>query len=151
MDAKDFKIIQALQADGRLTNQDLAERVGLSPSPCLRRVKMLEEAGVVRGYTALVDQKRYGLPLTVFVRIGLERHSHQIVQGFEARVTAIPEILDCYLMTGGADYLLRVVAKDLDDYERFVRQQLHAIPGIASIDTSFAYGHVKHSQVLPDP
>ena len=111
---------------------------------------MLEARGVIRGYAAQVDQKAYGLPITVFVRIRLDQHSEAVVRGFETRIAAADEILDCYLMTGDADYLLRVVATDLDAYERFVRQTLHAIPGIASIDTSFAYGVVKHRQVFPE-
>lgn len=150
MDIKDYQIIRALQENGRLSNQELAERVNLSPSPCLRRVRLLEERGVIRGYAALVDQKAYGLPITVFVRIRLDQHNETVVRGFEARVEAADEILDCYLMTGGADYLLRVVTTDLDDYERFVRQTLHAIPGIASIDTSFAFGVVKRRQIFPE-
>ena len=151
MDQKDIQILRALQENGRLTNQELSERVNLSPSPCLRRVRQLEKAGVIRGYTALVDQAAYGLPLTVFVRIGLERHAADAVQVFEARIQDIPEIQDCFLVTGGADYLLRVVCRDLDAYERFMRETLHDIPGISSINTSFAFGNVKRSQVLPDP
>lgn len=150
MDARDRRIIRELQKDGRLTNQELAERVHLSPSPCLRRLRLLEEKGIIRGYTALVDQQAYGLPVTVFIRIRLERHSRDAVREFERRVAGIDEILDCFLMTGDADYLLRVIVRGLDDYERFMRQKLHEIPGIASIDTSFAYGIVKQKLVYPD-
>ncbi|MGC9369018.1 MAG: Lrp/AsnC family transcriptional regulator [Paracoccaceae bacterium] len=150
LDPKDRQILRALQENGRLTNQELSERVNLSPSPCLRRVRLLEERGLITGYTALVDQKAYGLPLTAFIRIRLEHHNEEAVQFFERRVGALDEILDCYLMSGGdADYLLRVVASDLDSYERFVRQRLHAIPGIASIVTSFAYGIVKQIHTYP--
>lgn len=149
MDAKDRQIIRELQQNGRLTNQELAERVNLSPSPCLRRVRNLEEEGVIRGYTALVDQAAYGLPLTVFVRIRLERHSKESVKVFEEKVQAIDEILDCFLMTGNADYLLRVVIQSLDAYEDFIRRKVHAIPGIASIDTSFAFGIVKQTHAYP--
>ncbi len=151
MDEKDIQILRALQENGRLTNQELSERVNLSPSPCLRRVRQLERAGVIKGYTALVDQKAYGLPLTVFIRIELERHAADAVRVFEGRIQDIPEIQDCFLVTGDADYLLRVVCRDLDAYERFMRETLHAIPGISSINTSFAFGDVKRSQVLPDP
>jgi DNA-binding Lrp family transcriptional regulator len=151
LDAKDRQIVRALQQDGRLTNQDLAARVNLSPSPCLRRLRNLERAGVIRGYTALVDQKAYGLPLTVFLRVRLERHAEETVRSFEAQVKDTPEILDCFLLTGDADYLLRVVVESLDAYETFVRTRMQRIPGIASIDTSFAYGIVKQTQVFPPP
>ena len=150
MDSKDRQILRELQADGRLTNQDLSERVNLSPSPCLRRVRLMEEQGVIRGYTALVDQKAWGLPVTVFIRIKLERHGDDAVKAFEHAIIGMPQVMDCWLMTGRSDYLLRVIAADLDDYERFVRRELHRVPGSASIDTSFAYGSVKHAQVLPD-
>ncbi len=150
MDSKDRQILRELQANGRLTNQELSERVNLSPSPCLRRVRLLEEQGVIRGYAALVDQKAWGLPVTVFIRLKLERHSDEAVNAFEQAITAMPQVMDCWLMTGRSDYLLRVIAADLDDYERFVRRELQRVPGIASIDTSFAYGSVKHAQVLPD-
>ena len=149
LDAKDRQILCALQENGRLTNQELAERVNLSPSPCLRRVRLLEERGVITGYTALVDQKAYGLPLTAFIRIRLEHHNEEAATTFERRVAAVEEIQDCYLLSGDADYLLRVAASDLDSYERFVRQRLHSIPGIASIVTSFAYGIVKQSHTFP--
>ena len=150
MDSKDRQILQELQANGRLTNQELSERVNLSPSPCLRRLRLLEEQGVITGYAALVDQKAWGLPVTVFIRIKLERHGDAAVQAFERAITAMPNVMDCWLMTGRSDYLLRVIAADLDDYERFVRRELQRVPGIASIDTSFAYGRVKQAQVLPD-
>jgi DNA-binding Lrp family transcriptional regulator len=150
MDSKDRQILRELQGDGRLTNQELSERVNLSPSPCLRRVRLLEEQGVIRGYTALVDQKSWGLPVTVFIRIKLERHGDEAVNAFEQAIISMPQVIDCWLMTGRSDYLLRVIASDLDDYEHFVRRELQRVPGIASIDTSFAYGSVKHAQVLPD-
>ncbi|MEM7459098.1 MAG: Lrp/AsnC family transcriptional regulator [Pseudomonadota bacterium] len=150
MDSKDRQILQELQANGRLTNQELSERVNLSPSPCLRRLRLLEEQGVITGYTARVDPKAWGLPVTVFIRIKLERHGDDAVQAFERTIKEMPKVMDCWLMTGRSDYLLRVVAADLDDYEQFVRRELQRVPGIASIDTSFAYGSVKHAQILPD-
>ena len=151
LDKKDQLIVRELQRDGRQTNQQLAQAVNLSPSPCLRRVKRLEQAGLIAGYTAIVDQLVYGLPLTVFIRITLERHDTATVAAFERRVLDIDEIMDCYLMTGQRDYLLRVVASSLEGYEQFVRQVIHNIPGIASIDTSFAYGVVKHARSFPHP
>lgn len=150
MDSKDRQIIRALQRDGRMTNQDLAETVNLSPSPCLRRLRNLETSGVIKGYGVEVDAKAYGLPVTVFVRIRLDKHDEDTVRHFETRVAAIDEILECYVMTGLSDYLLRVVAADLDDYETFVRTRLHPIGGIGSIDTSFAYGTVKRTGVFPE-
>ena len=149
MDAKDRQIIRELQKDGRVTNQELAERVNLSPSPCLRRLRALEVAGVIKGYTALVDQKAYGLPITVFIRVRLDRHGEAVVKTFEEHVGRIDEILDCHLLAGGDDYLLRVIVASLEAYEDFIRRKLHAIPGVASIDTSFAYGVVKQTRVFP--
>lgn len=150
MDSKDRHILKELQTNGRLTNQELSERVNLSPSPCLRRVRLMEEKGVIRGYSALVDQKAWGLPVTVFIRIKLERHGDDAVNAFEQAIIGMPQVMDCWLMTGRSDYLLRVIAADLDAYEHFVRRKLQRVPGIASIDTSFAYGSVKHAQVMPD-
>ncbi|KSV93065.1 Lrp/AsnC family transcriptional regulator [Sinorhizobium sp. GL28] len=149
MDEKDMQIIWALQKDGRLSNQDLSEKVALSPSPCLRRLRLLEEAKIIKGYTAIVDEEAYGLPITAFVRIRLERHSETSVAAFERKVRTIDNIQDCYVMTGEADYLLRVLVTSLKDYEQFVRTQLHNIEGIAAIDTSFAYGTVKRATVFP--
>ncbi|OUE40890.1 AsnC family transcriptional regulator [Billgrantia desiderata SP1] len=149
MDKIDRKILHELQLDGRLSNQDLAQRVNLSPSPCLRRVRRLEEQGVIRGYTAIIDQKRFGFPLTVFTRISLARHDTETVAKFERRVREIDEIIDCFVLTGQRDYQLRVVAASLEDYERFMRDTLHTIPGIGSIDTSFAFGVVKKAPSLP--
>ncbi len=149
MDDKDRQIIRALQRNGRMTNQDLAAEVSLSPSPCLRRLKNLEASGAIRGYSVSVDARAYGLPVNVFVRVSLERHTEEAVQHFESRIKAIDEVLECYVMTGLSDYLLRVVVADLDDYENFVRKRLHPIGGIGSIDTSFVYGTVKKTDVFP--
>ena len=149
MDEKDRQIIAALQAQGRLTNQELSQKVNLSPSPCLRRLRMLEDAGIIKGYTAIVDETAYGLPITAFVRVRLERHGKAQVAEFERKVRDIDAILDCYMMTGDDDYLLRVLVSSLQDYERFVRERLHQIGGIAGIETSFAYGTVKRGTVFP--
>ena len=149
IDAKDLQIIRALQLEGRLTNLVLAERVNLSPSPCLRRVRLLEDAGVIRGYSADVVPQAMGLGITAFIRITLARHDRAVVAGFEAKVQEVEEILDCHLLTGEADYLLRVMVPDLAAYEHFVRNRLHPIPGINSITTSFVYGMVKSSRVFP--
>ncbi|WP_299210655.1 Lrp/AsnC family transcriptional regulator [Roseovarius rhodophyticola] len=150
IDATDRKIIRALQKNGRITNLDLAENVNLSPSPCLRRLRNLEQNGVIKGYSIDVDAKAYGFPIMVFVRVTLNAHTGETVQLFEAEVCKIPEVLECFVMTGAADYFLRVVVEDLEDYERFVRQRLHEIGCINSIDTSFVYGVVKQTHVFPD-
>jgi len=149
MDDKDRQIIRELQADGRLSNQDLADRVNLSPSPCLRRLRNLEATGVITGYTALIDQKACGLPITAFIRIRLERHSEAVVNTFDDHIAGIDEVLDCYLLAGGDDYLLRVIVGSLEAYEDFIPRRIHAIPGVASIATSFAYGVVKQNRVFP--
>ena len=147
MDDIDRKIVRAVQRDGRMSNRELADRVGLSPSPCLRRLKNLEQAGVIRGYHAEIDAALYGLPITVFIRVRLERHD--TVNAFEAKVRANDNIVECHVMTGQSDYLLRVMVADLSDYERFVRRELQRIGGVASIDTSFAYGMVKRRSAFP--
>ncbi|MEQ8780688.1 MAG: Lrp/AsnC family transcriptional regulator [Roseibium album] len=149
MDSKDRQIIRALQKDGRMTNQELAETVNLSPSPCLRRLRNLENSGAVRGFSVDVDPKTYGLPITVFVRIRLERHNEEDVRHFESRVQTIDEVLECHVLTGAMDYQLRVVVASLDAYEDFIRNRIHPIGGIASIDTSFVYGTVKKTAVFP--
>ena len=149
MDAIDHRIIDELMADGRLTNQELSERVGLSPSPCLRRVRILEQEGVIKGYAAVIDQERYGLPINVFVSIRLERQTDAALKAFEREVQRLDEVMECYLMTGNRDYLLRVVADSLKSYERFVREVLSALPGVASIESSFAFSQVKQRPALP--
>ncbi|WP_169546096.1 Lrp/AsnC family transcriptional regulator [Sneathiella aquimaris] len=149
MDNKDRQIIRALQKNGRMTNQELAELVNLSPSPCLRRIRNLEARGAILGYAASADAAAYGLPVTVFVRIKLERHNEKDVQHFEARIKALDEVLECHVLTGQTDYQLRVVVADLDSYETFIRNRIHPIGCIASIDTSFVYGTVKKTAVFP--
>lgn len=149
MDSKDRQIIRALQRNGRMTNQDLAEEVNLSPSPCLRRVRNLEAGGAILGYAASADPALYGLPVTVFVRIKLERHNEKDVRHFESRVRAMDEVLECHVLTGQTDYQLRVVVADLEHYETFIRNRIHPIGCIASIDTSFVYGTVKKTAVFP--
>jgi len=149
MDDKDRHIIRVLQHNGRMTNQDLAEAVNLSPSPCLRRLRALESSGIIRGYNVEVDAKAYGLPVTVFVRIRLEKHTEDVVTHFEDHIRKTENVLECHVMTGLSDYLLKVVVEDLPNYETFVRRHLHSIGNIASIDTSFAYGVIKKTAVFP--
>lgn len=149
LDDIDRRLLAAVQENGRLTATELAERVGLTVSPCLRRLRLLEEAGVIRGYTALLDQKKVGFPVSVFVSIKLERQSEDAMRAFEEAIRSWPEVLECYLMTGPRDYLLRVVAQDLADYEAFVKGRLTRLAGIANIESSFALGQVKHTGALP--
>ncbi|MDN3646299.1 Lrp/AsnC family transcriptional regulator [Pontixanthobacter aestiaquae] len=151
LDRIDYAIIGALQKNGRLTNLELAEAVGLSPSPCLRRMRKLELANIITGYSAQVDGERYGLPITVFMEIRLQSHTHDIVMGFEKAVTALDNVLDCYVVSGATDYLLRVVLADLNHYDRFLRREIQVIPGIASIDSNFAIDKIKHTTVYPRP
>ena len=138
LDDIDLRILEVLQDDARISNVDLAGRVGLSPSPCLRRVRELEERGVVRRYVALLDPAAVGLGVSVFVQVSLERQADHGLETFEKRILSRPEVLECYLMTGDADYLLRVVVPDVSAFERFLLDHLTRIPGVASVKSSFA-------------
>jgi Lrp/AsnC family leucine-responsive transcriptional regulator len=149
MDRTDCKILALLQEEARLPNVELAQAVGLSPSPCLRRVRLLEESGVIRRYVTLLDPARVGLPVSVFVQVTLERQVESALQLFEEAVRQHPEVMECYLMTGDADYLLRVVAPDLESYQRFLLDHLTRIPGVASIKSSFALKQVGYRTALP--
>ena len=149
LDTIDRKLLALLQENGRYTNQELAERVGLSPSPCLRRLKRLEREGIISRYVAMVDQKAVGLPVSVFVSVKLEHQREDVMARFDAEIAKYPEVLECYLMTGSRDYLLRVVAEDLEAYERFLKTSLTRIDGVSSIESSFALNQVKYTNVLP--
>ena len=149
LDDIDRRILARLQDNARLTNVDLAEAVGLSPSPCLRRVRDLEGSGVIRRYVALLDPATVGLPVSVFVNVTLERQIEAALERFEAAILKRPEVMECYLMTGDADYLLRVVTADLSAYERFLVEHLTRVPGVASIKSSFALKQVKYRTALP--
>jgi Lrp/AsnC family leucine-responsive transcriptional regulator len=149
LDAIDRKILALLQGDSRLTMQELADRIGLSVSPCHRRVKLLEERGVISRYIAMVDQKAVGLPVSVFISIKLARQKQEDLDRFARAIAKWPEVLECYLMTGNRDYLLRVVAADLQSYEAFLKTKLTRLDGIASIESSFALSQVKYSIALP--
>jgi Lrp/AsnC family leucine-responsive transcriptional regulator len=149
LDPIDRKILQCLQADGRMSLAELSAKVGLSASPCLRRVRLLEKAGVIKRYVAMVDQQSVGLPVSVFISLKLESQRQQMLANFGKLVARWPEVLECYLMTGPRDYLLRVVVEDLAAYERFLKQKLTRVEGIASIESSFALEQVKYTNVLP--
>ncbi len=149
LDEIDRRILAELQDNARISNVDLAARVGLSPSPCLRRVRDLEESGVIRRYATLLDPAAVGLGVSVFVQVSLERQIEVGLESFEARVLARPEVLECYLMTGDADYLLRVVVSDVDALQSFIVDKLTRIPGIASIRSSVSLKQVKYETALP--
>jgi Lrp/AsnC family transcriptional regulator, leucine-responsive regulatory protein len=149
LDAIDRRILAELQHNARVANADLAREVGLSPSPCLRRVRELEEAGVIRSYVALLEPSAVGLPISVFVQVSLERQIEKALETFEQAILRRPEVMECYLMTGDADYLLRIVVADLSAYERFLKEHLTRVPGVASIKSSFALKQVKYRTALP--
>ena len=142
LDAIDCNILQTLQTNARISNVELAEQVNLSPSPCLRRVRRLEEEGIIRSAVTLLDPAQVGLPVSVFVQVSLERQVDDALENFERAIVARPEVMECYLMTGDSDYLLRVVAPDLDGFQHFLLEHLTRIPGVASIKSSFALKQV---------
>jgi Lrp/AsnC family leucine-responsive transcriptional regulator len=149
LDEIDHRILEALQADGRISNHDLAERVGLSPSPCLRRVRQLEDAGVISGYVALLDPGALGLDVTAFVRVRLDQQGDRHLAAFETSLVALPEVMECYLMTGESDYQLRVLVHSLAEFEDFLRHKLTRIPGVAQVTSSFALRPIVYRTDLP--
>jgi DNA-binding Lrp family transcriptional regulator len=150
-DKKDLRILKILQEQARISNSDLAQHVGLSPSPCWRRVRALEDAGVIQQYVALVSAKSVGLPINVFATVTLDKQIESALEAFETSVTKRPEVMECYLMTGEFDYLLRVVVPDLEAYEHFLLEHLTRIKGIASIKSSFSLKQVCYKTTLPLP
>ena len=149
LDATDLRILEQLQADASLSNVELAKRVHLSPSPCLARVRALEKAGLIRQYVALLDAQQLGLHLNVFISISLKQQSRETLEAFEQRIVLRDEVMECYLMTGDADYLLRVAVPDMPALERFILEQLTPIPGIEKIRSSFALKQVRYKTALP--
>ena len=149
LDATDRRILGHLQDNARLTNAELAELVEMSASPCWRRVRALEEAGTIRRYVTLLSPESAGLPVSVFVYVSLEKQVESALEAFERAVRERPEVMECYLITGDADYLLRVVVADLAAYERFLMEHLTRVPGVASIRSGFALKQVKYSAALP--
>ena len=149
LDSIDRHILRVLQEEGRLSNVDLAERVGLTPAPCLRRVRALEETRVIQKYAALVDSGTLNLGVTVFAQVTLDKQVKDQLEVFERSVREWPQVMDCYLMTGDSDYLLRIVLPDVEAYERFLNEALTQVPGVASIRSSFALRQVKYSTALP--
>jgi len=149
LDRIDYRILHYLQNDARMPNTLLAEAVGLSPSPCLRRVKALEAQGVIKRYVGIVDAHAVGLPINAFVSVSLRSQEKTTLEKFQTRITTYPEVMECYLMTGTSDYLLRVVMPDLESYERFLVEKLTKIAGIANIQTSFALKPIVQRTELP--
>ncbi|MBV7257366.1 Lrp/AsnC family transcriptional regulator [Pacificimonas sp. WHA3] len=149
LDRIDRKILGILQQDGRVTNQDLADKVGLSATPCLRRLRRLKAEGYICGYTAIVDQKLYGLPISVFVSVKLVQQADEYIDEFENAVMAWPEVMECYLVTGGRDYLMRVVTDGLESYERFIKKKITRLKGVGQVESCFSMNTIKREQQLP--
>jgi Lrp/AsnC family transcriptional regulator, leucine-responsive regulatory protein len=149
LDAIDFKILRALQENGRLSNVELADRVGLSPSPCLRRVRLLESKGVIAGYRALVDRKKIGYPLTVMVNVRIRMHETEFEKPFVQAVLAIPEVVACHLVSGNEDILLEVVTNDAESYKERVLMRIMAAPGMLHIRSDFVMRSYRTHGSLP--
>lgn len=146
-DAFDIRILRALQADARITNAELAEKIGLSPSPCLRRVRRLEEAGLIRGYTAMVSPAAFGWTMIAIATIRLGRQNEDEIVMFEEAIRGWDEVLECHLVTGSRDYVLKVAARDLVEYEGFIKQKIARLKCVASIETSFVMNTIKERRL----
>jgi Lrp/AsnC family transcriptional regulator, leucine-responsive regulatory protein len=151
LDSIDWNILAKLQEDARIANVELARTVNLSPSPCLARVRTLEQAGLIKRYVTLLDPLKLGLTVSVFIQVRLERQVERSLEVFERAIRDRPEVMECYLMTGESDYLLRVVVPDVQALERFIVDFLSRIPGIGNIQSSFALKQVKYQTALPLP
>jgi Lrp/AsnC family leucine-responsive transcriptional regulator len=150
LDRYDRRILELLQEDGRLTNLELAERIGLSPSPCLRRVRALESAGIIAGYRTLLDAHKLGLSLMALVYISMDRHTPERFANFDAKVRALPEVLECLLITGQqADYQLKVVVRDMPAYEQLLLQRITRIEGVTGVHSSFVLRRVVDKTAVP--
>lgn len=152
LDRYDERILEVLQNEGRISNQELADKIGLSPSPCLRRVKVLEDAGFITGYRALVDAKKLGLSMMALIHIAMDQHTPERFQAFDEAVKTIPNVLECLLITGqNADYQLKVVVKDLDDYQYLLLNHITKIQGVSGVHTSFVLRQVVNTTAIPLP
>lgn len=149
MDDTDRRILRALQKQGRISNADLSEQVNLSPSACHRRVQRLEAAGAIAGYVALLSPRALGVPATIFVEITLQAQADEVLEAFETAVRRIPNVLECHLMAGTADYILKIVAEDTEDFARIHRQYLTRLPGVAQMQSSFSLRSVCATTALP--
>ena len=149
IDRFDRQILEVLQQDGRINNQDLADRIGLSPSPCLRRVRALEESGLIRGYRALLDARKLGLNLMALIHISMDRHTPERFENFETAVALLPEVLECLLITGqDADYQLKVIVRDMDHYQALLLNKLTRIEGVTGVHSSFVLRQVMNKTAL---
>ena len=152
LDRYDWQILQVLQREDRISNQDLADRIGLSPSPCLRRVRTLEESGLITGYRALLDARKLGLSLMALIHISMDQHTPERFSTFDARIAEIPELLECLLITGqDADYQLKVVVRDMDAYQELLLDRITRIPGVTGVHSSFVLRQVVDKTALPLP
>jgi len=149
IDRTDIRLLDLLQRDGRLSNADLAQQVALSPSPCLRRVRQLEEAGYIRRYVALLDPWRVGLGLQAYVTVTLDKRRDSAIEAFDAAMQAAPEVLSCFALTGEMDYLLHVVTEDLEHFSRFLMHRLLKLEGVANVKSSFVLQAIKNTTELP--
>ena len=149
LDSTDLKIVSVLQESAKITNAELAERVGLTPSPCLSRVRSLEAEGIINSYVALVTPATVGLPISVFIHVTLERQIYSSTEHFESKMQNQQEVMECYLMTGDSDYLIRVVVADIATLEAFIVNKLSKIAGVSNIRSSFALKQVKYKTALP--
>ena len=150
LDRYDRHILDVLQTNGRISNQDLADRIGLSPSPCLRRVRALEESGLIAGYRAIVEAKTLGLNLLALVHIAMDRHTPERFENFEAKVTALPEVLECLLITGqDADYQLKVIVRDMEAYQELLLNKITRIEGVSGVHSSFVLRRAVDKTALP--
>lgn len=150
LDSYDRAILKRLQWDGRISNQDLAEAVNLSPSPCLRRVRRLEEAGIIEDYVARVNARKLGLKLTALIQISMDKHTPERFDRFESAIAGFPEVLECHLITGqDADYLLKVVVADMDDYQQFLLNKITRIEGVTGVHSSFVLKSPRQSTAMP--
>ena len=149
IDRYDQQILEILQADGRINNQDLADRIGLSPSPCLRRVRALEESGVIKGYRAEIDRQKVGLDVFAFVRLDAERNRGDVTRELEEAIRKIPEVISCHYISGTGTFELQVVSKDLNTFSQFARDVLINLPNVKDLHTSFSLGEVKAVGALP--
>ncbi len=150
IDRYDKQILEILQSDGRIANQDLAERIGLSPSPCLRRVRALEEAGLIQGYRAVLDAKKLGLTLIALVHISMDKHTPERFANFEGSICVLPEVLECLLITGqDADYQVKVAVRDMDHYQALLLNKITRIEGVTGVHSSFVLRRVVDKTALP--
>ncbi|PCM45395.1 Lrp/AsnC family transcriptional regulator [Marinobacter sp. ANT_B65] len=149
LDKLDQRILAVLQKDGRISNQQLAERIGLSPAACWRRVRTLEDAGVITGYSAQLAPERVGQGLCVLVNLSLLRHSIDSTAEIEQQVSSYPEVLQCFAVTGNADFVLRVIVPDMKSYDRFLNEKIFTLQGIAQVNSNFALREIKNTQAIP--